>query len=135
MAVMETPANIVIFGASGDLTERKLIPALFCNFRKGRLPKAFQIIGYARTPFSDDMFRDHLRNGMQRYASEQFDSDAWELFAPHLRYFAGAYDQAEDYASLKQSLQDTTPASAGYIYYLATARRQKPARLFCDCPP
>lgn len=120
MPAMETPASIVIFGASGDLTARKLIPALFSNFRKGRLPEIFHIIGFARTPFSDAQFRDHLRDGMQQYAAELFAPDVWEQFAPHLRYFTGEYGNMDDYARLRQVLQETGPAEAGYVYYLAT---------------
>ena len=63
------PTSIVIFGASGDLTQRKLVPSLFNLYRKGRLPKQFRIVGYGNTAFSDDQFRTHLRDGLKEFAT------------------------------------------------------------------
>src|SRR5690348_3682987 len=57
---MATPLTVVIFGASGDLTSRKLVPALFNLYQKGRLPAETQVLGVSRTPFTDDAFRNHL---------------------------------------------------------------------------
>jgi glucose-6-phosphate 1-dehydrogenase len=54
------PTQIVIFGASGDLTQRKLVPSLFNLFCKGRMPKAYRIVGYGSSDFNDDSFREHL---------------------------------------------------------------------------
>ena len=59
------PTSIVIFGASGDLTQRKLVPSLFNLHIKGRMPKQFRIVGYGNTAFSDDEFRAHLEEGVQ----------------------------------------------------------------------
>ena len=121
MSSNERPVTIVIFGASGDLTERKLIPAIFNDYRKGRLPEAFHIVGYARSEFTDEAFRDHLKEGMQKDVPEQFDAAAWESFAPHLHYFAADYSKSEDYARLKSCLaQIENGDDAGRIYYLAT---------------
>ena len=64
------PITIVIFGASGDLTERKLIPAIFSQYRKGRLPAHVRIVGFARRPWNPDDFRAHLLHGMQAYAAD-----------------------------------------------------------------
>ncbi|NNG46526.1 MAG: hypothetical protein HKM86_05340, partial [Deltaproteobacteria bacterium] len=63
-AVIPPPCLLVIFGASGDLTKRKLVPALFGLFQEGLLPEGFAVLGVSRTPFSDDAFRDHLRDGI-----------------------------------------------------------------------
>ena len=57
---MATPLTVVIFGASGDLTSRKLVPALFNLYQKGRLPAEAQVLGVSRTEYTDDAFRDHL---------------------------------------------------------------------------
>ena len=71
---MATPLTVVIFGASGDLTSRKLIPALFNLEQKGRLPAEVQVLGVSRTAFSDDAFRDHLVERVaRRLAAESFD--------------------------------------------------------------
>ena len=60
-----SPTTIVIFGASGDLTERKLIPALYTLDLEGRLPERYAVIGVARSEFTDEAFRAHLRKGAQ----------------------------------------------------------------------
>ncbi|MFN8402218.1 MAG: hypothetical protein U0V48_01485 [Anaerolineales bacterium] len=66
------PTSIIIFGASGDLTQRKLIPSLFNVCRKGRMPKQFRIIGYGNTAYIDEAFRAHLEEGVKKFASYKF---------------------------------------------------------------
>ena len=61
--------SIVIFGASGDLTARKLVPALFNQYRKGRLPKNFHIVGTARSEIRHEQFRDKMRRGVEELAN------------------------------------------------------------------
>ena len=63
-AVVPPPCLLVIFGASGDLTKRKLVPALYGLYREKLLPEGFAVLGISRTPFSDEAFRDHLRDGL-----------------------------------------------------------------------
>ena len=67
----DRPTTIVIFGASGDLTQRKLMPALFNLFCKKRLPKTFQIVGAARTVMTDDAFRTQMRAAMDKFQRAQ----------------------------------------------------------------
>lgn len=120
MPVSDTPVSLVILGASGDLAARKLVPALFSDFRKGRLPDVFNIVGYARSEFSDDAFRDHLQAGMKQFAADKYDGAAWDAFAPHLCYVHGSYDRIEDYLRLRailERLEGDHPT--GRIYYLA----------------
>ena len=64
----DLPTSIVIFGASGDLTQRKLIPSLFNLCRKDRLPDKFRIVGHSKTPFTDEQFRAHLAEGVKELA-------------------------------------------------------------------
>ena len=66
--------SIVIFGASGDLTWRKLIPALYNNFKKGRLSECASVVGFARRDYTDDSFRAHLREGVSQFSPETFDT-------------------------------------------------------------
>ncbi|MCJ7433422.1 MAG: glucose-6-phosphate dehydrogenase, partial [Anaerolineales bacterium] len=79
----DIPTSIIIFGASGDLTQRKLIPSLLSLSRKGRLPKAFSIIGFGGTAFTDEQFREHLLNGAKQFAGFKFTDKEWAGFAPH----------------------------------------------------
>ncbi|MGB4802044.1 MAG: glucose-6-phosphate dehydrogenase [Anaerolineae bacterium] len=115
------PITIVIFGASGDLTERKLIPAIFSQYRKGRLPAHVRIVGFARRPWNPDDFRAHLLHGMQAYAAETYDEQAWQSFGANVFYVRGDLSTEADYATLHQALNDLESGPANRLYYLATA--------------
>ncbi|MCS6992595.1 MAG: glucose-6-phosphate dehydrogenase [Anaerolineales bacterium] len=113
--------SIVIFGASGDLTWRKLIPALYNNFKKGRLSECANVVGFARRPYSEDAFRARLREGVAQFSPETFDPALWEQFAPRIHYFQGNLDQAEDFPRLEAFLRRLEDGPANRLYYLATA--------------
>jgi len=119
--------SIIIFGASGDLTQRKLIPSFFNLFRKRKTPKAFNIIGYGWTPFTDEQFRQHLRKGLDEYASYEFTEKEWSLFAPHLHYHQGKYNKKEGFIGLNKYLQTLENGDANRLYYMAI-----PPSLFTD---
>jgi glucose-6-phosphate 1-dehydrogenase len=112
---------MVIFGASGDLTWRKLIPALYNNFIKGRLSTCAHIVGFARRPLSDAEFRDHLRGGVQQFSPGTFTESTWEAFASMLHYFQGHLDEAQDFSHLAHFLETLEGEPANRLYYLATA--------------
>jgi hypothetical protein len=69
--------KIIIFGATGDLTHRKLLPALYDNFRKGRLDDVQAVLGYARRDWTDDAFVERARDGVEQFASAPIDEDVW----------------------------------------------------------
>lgn len=121
MSAVCEATSIVIFGASGDLTWRKLIPALYNNFKKKRLGECAAIIGFARREYSDEVFRAHLREGVAQFSPETFDAAVWEKFAGLLRYFQGNLDQLEDFRRLKTFLTGLEAGPAERLYYLATA--------------
>lgn len=114
------PVSIVIFGASGDLTQRKLVPSLFNLYRKGRMPKRFHIVGYGGTAFTDEQFRGHLEEGMKQFASFKYTDEEWKNFASTLVYQQGHYDNTADYEKLKKLLTDWEAGSGNRIYYMAT---------------
>ena len=116
----ESATTIVIFGASGDLTHRKLIPALFNLFRKGRLPRPFQIVGHSKTEFTDERFRNHLLEGLQQHAPLQYSPDEWGVFSRSIYYHQGGYAEAADFSSLEKKLNDTEGRAGNRIYYMAT---------------
>jgi glucose-6-phosphate 1-dehydrogenase len=117
----EIPITIVIFGASGDLTQRKLVPALFSLYRKGRLPAGTRLVGYARTPYAHDDFRAQLRAGVEQFAPEVFNAADWEAFAARLWYVHGDYSGAPaDYERLHAFLREVEGRPAHRLYYLAT---------------
>jgi glucose-6-phosphate 1-dehydrogenase len=114
------PTSIVIFGASGDLTQRKLIPSLFNLFRKERLPKQFRIVGYGGTAFTHDQFRAHLEEGTKEFASFKYTSKEWNDFASGLFYQQGRYDNPADFGKLNSLLKDREAGSGNRMYYMAT---------------
>jgi len=114
------PTSIVIFGASGDLTQRKLVPSLFNLFLKGRLPKQFRIVGYGNTNFSDDQFREHIEAGMKQFAPFEYKEDDWKTFAGNLSYLQGRYTDLADFKRLGAFLKDWEINSGNRIYYMAT---------------
>jgi glucose-6-phosphate 1-dehydrogenase len=122
------PTTIVIFGASGDLTQRKLIPALYTLYAENRLPAAFAVIGVARSDFGspgqDSGFREHLRKDALKYARvANEDEAAWERFAAHLYYCRGDYDDDTTYAELARRLVELDAGCetcGNHLFYLAT---------------
>jgi len=102
------PCTLVIFGATGDLTRRLLLPALRNLERNGLLPDDFALIGVASRPLSDDGFRDHLRQGN--------DGAGFDELLKRSRYLSGKFDAPETYAALAELL----PAGRNALFYLAT---------------
>ncbi len=113
--------TIVVFGASGDLTSRKLIPALYNNFIKGRLSACARIVGFARRPFTDETFREHLQTGVVQFCAETYDPQKWDEFSGKIRYFQGNLGVPADFSGLSRFLDDLEEGPADRLYYLATA--------------
>jgi glucose-6-phosphate 1-dehydrogenase len=114
------PTSIIIFGASGDLTQRKLVPSLFNLYRKGRMPRQFRIIGYGNTAFTDVQFRTHLEEGIKQFASFEFRAEEWASFAPNLAYQQGRYTDLADFKKLGAMTKNWEISSGNRIYYMAT---------------
>lgn len=113
--------TIVIFGASGDLTQRKLVPALFNLYRKERLPAQTQIVGYARRSYSDDAFRARMHEGVDQFAGGEISDELWDAFAANLHYTQGNLNDSADFASLEARLREMEAGPANRLYYLAIA--------------
>ncbi len=113
--------TIVIFGASGDLTSRKLIPALYSLHKKGRLPENTNVIGVSRSQFDSDQWRDSLRSTTQKFAGSAFDDATWTSFASRVYYHPGDIQQTEDFVKLGEFLATIEPeGKADRVYYLST---------------
>lgn len=121
MTTDDKPTTIVIFGASGDLTCRKLVPALYNNQVKGRLRTNGKIVGFARRPYTDEAFRTHLLEGVKTFTPETFDQAKWDEFSLRLVYFQGDLDVAEDFKRLGEFLAQHEAAPANRLFYLAVA--------------
>jgi glucose-6-phosphate 1-dehydrogenase len=115
---------MVIFGASGDLTERKLIPALFYLYRANLLPESFLVIGCAKTQFTDAEFREKMRNAVKKYLRVLAEDDSLlENFVQKIRYFPGDFGCEQAYSDLKTSLDDLDQkagTNGNRLFYLAT---------------
>ena len=117
------PTSIVIFGASGDLTRRKLVPALFHQCVKGEIPNAINIVGTSRSEFSHEEFRQRMYEGMVELSGIVPDESDWEEFSKNLWYVPGDASQEADYGKLEQFLGEKEGGPANRLYYLATAPR------------
>ena len=126
---MTASTTIVIFGASGDLSKRKLIPALFNLFRKGRLPEKFNILGFSSSDLDHQDFRERIQAGLRQFAEYEFAQEEWESFAVHLYYLSGSFTQREDYDRLSGVLTGLENGPANRLFYLAT-----PPRFFSVIP-
>jgi len=113
--------SIVIFGASGDLTSRKLVPALYSLFCKKRLPANTRIVGFSRTPFSHEEWRAKLTETTQQFVGEEFKGETWNAFAQNIYYQPGDIDKPESFGALRQTLEAIEGGPASRVYYLATA--------------
>jgi glucose-6-phosphate 1-dehydrogenase len=120
----DPPCLLVIFGAAGDLTKRKLIPALYNLKKSNLLSDNFAVIGVARAEFSDDEFRRRLRDDMNEFATGEIDQPTWDWLAERLYYLAGDFNDDQTYARLKQSIEkldQERQTDGNQVFYLATA--------------
>lgn len=122
---VKAPSTVVIFGATGDLTARKLVPAFYQLWKQKLLPDAFSILGVARRPFSDETFRDMMHEALGKYAPHLNASLAeWQAFARQIHYHALQFDDTATYSGLSERLGQIESArgTAGQrLFYLATA--------------
>ena len=121
---MMEPCTLVLFGASGDLTQRMVMPAIFNLMRRGLLSPACRVIGYARSPMTDEEFRARMRTAVLQEAGAG-DEASWTAFAARVSYIAAEYtgDDARGYAELARRLTAADRdggAGARRLFYLAT---------------
>ncbi len=123
-ATIPRPCCVVLFGATGDLTRRKLIPALYNLARDGFLPPGFTVLGVARRAFSDEQFREDLRKEVSEHSrSGAVSPEVWKDFAAGMFYQALQLDRAEDYVGLAARIREieaTRLTGGKRLYYLAT---------------
>ncbi|MBQ6616647.1 MAG: glucose-6-phosphate dehydrogenase [Thermoguttaceae bacterium] len=114
--------TIVIFGASGDLTSRKLIPALFNLYCKGRLPDGTRIVGVSRSEMTSQAWRDKLQGTTGQFSESGFDESKWSLFSQLVEYFPGDVNLSETFTRLDAFLSQLEGgALTGRMFYLAMA--------------
>jgi glucose-6-phosphate 1-dehydrogenase len=115
------PCVFVVFGASGDLTRRKLIPALYSLAYRRLLPERFAVVGVARTEESDDEFRERMEAAVKAHARDPFQQDVWDRLADGIRYVATDFGEGgEDRLGPRLAQLDEERGTAGNrLYYFA----------------
>lgn len=118
------PCVMVIFGASGDLTKRKLIPALYNLAKDHLLSPEFALVGFAKNAYTTDQFRDKLTEDIKQFLTTEFDAELWHWFVRRIYYVSGDFSDAGKYEELRTLLADLDQkhgTRGNYFYYLATA--------------
>jgi glucose-6-phosphate 1-dehydrogenase len=110
---------MVIFGANGDLTKRKLLPALYQLAHDRKLPASFSIIGNSRTPLSDEAFRGKMRESVQQFLEDSpFSEELWNRFAPNIHYVAGDMSDPDMYRAVARKVAEIKQPNV--LFYLST---------------
>ena len=120
------PQILIIFGASGDLTQRKLVPALYQMKLERRLPSELTIVGVARREWSHDYFREQMRIGIEEFGGGLQSQELWNDFAKGIFYCPGNIDKPEDYQKLKEllnQLDEERGTRGNRVFYLSVAPR------------
>ncbi|CBN55978.1 MULTISPECIES: glucose-6-phosphate dehydrogenase [Kamptonema] len=121
---MPDPQILVIFGASGDLTQRKLVPAIYQMKRDRRMPPEITVVGVARRPWSHDYFREQMRQGIEEFGEGIGPEDFWKDFAQGLYYFPGDIDNPESYEKLKvflAEIDEKRRTRGNRVFYLSVS--------------
>ncbi len=112
-------STIVIFGATGDLTRRKLVPALYNLRCKGVLPETTHIVGFSIEDYTDDTLRERLQGGVQEFSPKTYADEDWATFAPNISYVQGNLTEVDTFRTLEQRLQEIEDGPSDRLYYFA----------------
>ncbi|HEY9060349.1 MAG TPA: glucose-6-phosphate dehydrogenase [Pseudobacteroides sp.] len=121
---IDSPCIMTIFGGTGDLTHRKLIPALYNLFHEGMLPQGFLVVGVGRKDKNHESYREELKASVEKHSRFKLNKDVWELFSQKIHYYRMEITHSEDYDGLKSYLNslDTSFSTEGNrLYYLSVA--------------
>jgi glucose-6-phosphate 1-dehydrogenase len=116
------PQAIAVFGATGDLARRKILPALYNLAREGLLPERHVILGFGRTDWDDEAFREHAGDAVKEFSRTSLDEDVWKPFAASLSYLRGSFEDPAAMAELADRLKfadERHGCDGGRLYYLA----------------
>jgi glucose-6-phosphate 1-dehydrogenase len=116
------PCVMVIFGASGDLTKRLLMPAIYNLACDGLLPHNVALVGTARDDMTHEFFRDQMSTDIRLFTTRDFDESVWDEFVQHLYYVPGSFDDPATYQRLAQSLSEVDAkhqTRGNRLFYLA----------------
>ena len=120
------PCVMVIFGVNGDLTKRKLLPALYNLAGDNLLSREFAIIGFGHADFTTGALRQQLAEDIKRFATTAVASETWDWFMRRIYYVSGSFQEPKDYETLGRVIEDVSKEhgiSGNHFYYLAVAPR------------
>ncbi len=124
------PFTMIIFGGTGDLSKRKLLPTLFHLYQEDELPKGFSILSFARSKMTDDQYRSVIKEAFLEFGEEPLDENKWVEFAKHLFYLSGSFEEDQNYLELCKRIEEiSVPSAKGsreVIYYLAVPPQLTP---------
>src|SRR5215207_4332441 len=118
------PTTLTIFGVTGDLAHRKLLPAIYNLAHEGALPERFNLIGAARRDLPDEEFREQARNSIREFSRRPPDEQVLDKLLERLHYIACPFDDAEGYKRVRAAIEELDTdgdAPLNRVYYLSTA--------------
>jgi len=121
-AARDVRCVLAVFGGAGDLSHKKLLPALYNLSLDGDLPEHFAIVGFSMEKLDDQAYRQFARDGIERNSRRPLTAEAWDKFAPCLHFVSGTFSEAGDYQKLKQRIaqcDQTLGADGNHIFYFA----------------
>ncbi|QNE46820.1 glucose-6-phosphate dehydrogenase [Glaciihabitans sp. INWT7] len=123
------PSALIIFGVTGDLARKKLMPAVYDLANRGLLPPGFALVGFARRDWVDQDFAQVVHDAVEQYARTPFDEDVWKQLAEGIRFVQGEFDDDKAFAELKNTLEelDETRGTMGnHAFYLSIPPKSFP---------
>ncbi|MFM9918065.1 glucose-6-phosphate dehydrogenase [Lacisediminihabitans sp. H27-G8] len=123
------PSALIIFGVTGDLARKKLMPAVYDLANRGLLPPGFALVGFARRDWVDQDFAKVVHDAVEQYARTPFDEDVWKQLAEGIRFVQGEFDDDKAFAELKNTLEelDKTRGTMGnHAFYLSIPPKSFP---------
>ena len=118
------PTALTIFGATGDLAHRKLLPALYNLAHEGALPERFEMVGISRSEFSDEEFQQEARESIERFSRTKPDQEVLDGLVSSIRYLPGSFDDPDVFRRLGQTLEEMQERAGqpmNRLFYLSTA--------------
>ena len=124
------PFTLVIFGGSGDLSRRKILPTLYHLYQDGKLPEGFSLLGFGLPENTDQGYRNFSKGAIEEFSSESFAENDWNEFSRHLFYLSADLAQGSDYEKLCRRLGELTVKTSQEeretIFYLAVPPKLAP---------
>ena len=123
------PSGLIMFGVTGDLAQKKLLPAIYDLANRGLLPPAFSLVGFARRDWSEEDFEKVVYDSVKKHARTQWSEEVWEQLVKGIRFVSGKHDDPEAFARLKQTVDelDRERGTAGnHAFYLSIPPRDFP---------